>query len=366
MHEQSDDSFRLLAAQYIHKQAKALSRHLAQARSARDVEDVHQCRVTSRRLRSALRTFESCFPTPHLKTCRKAMKRVTCAMGQARDLDIQLIQLEKDLADLTDPKAGPGVARLHLRLSQQRGAVQPKVARAVDRVQSDLRLNKMIETTAEILGDLKRRDVRPDSPCVLAHGREFIARRLDDMLAWQDSLGEPLAIDRHHQMRIRAKQLRYTMESCAPAYDGALDGFIKQLKQVQTLLGNMHDCDVWAALLESFEAAERRRTADYYGHTRPFGRLAKGIAHIRTKRAAERDEHFSRLRTLWRALKQGVVWDKLAATLDRYASPPPTAQPRAPSERPTEPSEGAYRPHAPASESEPSPRSDAADREAEP
>ena len=63
-----------------------------------DVERVHDMRVATRRLRAALEIFEPVFPC---KRHRKALKRVKAladALGERRDLDVEIERLE-DLAD---------------------------------------------------------------------------------------------------------------------------------------------------------------------------------------------------------------------------------------------------------------------------
>ena len=87
MAECSDDGSRLLAAEYIGKQLKALARHVKGARKGKDIECVHQLRVASRRIRGALQMFRACFPARKGKRWRKATRRLTLALGPVRDRD---------------------------------------------------------------------------------------------------------------------------------------------------------------------------------------------------------------------------------------------------------------------------------------
>ncbi len=59
------------------------------------------------------------------------------------------------------------------------------------------------------------------------------------------------------------------------------------MKKVQTLLGDIHDCDVWVDYLPQFLEEERIRTVEYYGHARPLNRLKAGILYLQQ----ERQEH---------------------------------------------------------------------------
>jgi hypothetical protein len=57
-------------------------------------------------------------------------------------------------------------------------------------------------------------------------------------------------------MRIAGKHLRYTLEIFAPIYGHALDPHIRAMKNIQDLLGEIHDNDVWISWLPEFIALE--------------------------------------------------------------------------------------------------------------
>ncbi len=65
-----------------------------------EVERVHDMRVATRRLRAALEVFEPCFPR---KRHRKALVRVKAladALGERRDLDVEIALLESFSEDI--------------------------------------------------------------------------------------------------------------------------------------------------------------------------------------------------------------------------------------------------------------------------
>jgi hypothetical protein len=112
-------------------------------------------------------------------------------------------------------------------------------------------------------------------------------------------------------MRIAGKRLRYTMEIFQPAYEGRLDEFVKAVKGLQTLLGEVHDCDVWVEHWTAFVEEERDRTLAYYGHARPFGRLLVGLDYLRQERAKRREEVFGQLTAYWQELNHQALWERL-------------------------------------------------------
>ena len=75
----------------------------------------------------------------------------------------------------------------------------------------------------------------------------------------------PMSIrDTLFSSELAAKRLRYTLEICQPVYQGRLDPFVKAVKQLQSLLGDIHDCDVWVADLDTFLEEERQHLGEWW------------------------------------------------------------------------------------------------------
>ena len=310
-----DQSYRLLAARYLRKQVKRLAAQIDGARRADDPECIHQARVASRRLRAAIRMFSNCFDPKQLKSWQKQIRRVTDKLGDARDGDVQIEFLCGVLDALDEKACYPGIARLMVKLERQREKVQPKVVEAADRLESCGVLQQMRAVTKEVLSEAKAQDVSPQSPFALDETRRHILQNLEQLLPYQESLANPEDRERHHAMRIAAKRLRYTVEISAAVYDGQLDGTIRAIKRLQTLLGEIHDCDVWAELLRTFAAKEQNRILKHFGHAGPFARLQVGVEHLQQHRRRRREEVFRELVDYWQDLKRGREWEKLVETV---------------------------------------------------
>lgn len=143
------------------------------------------------------------------------------------------------------------------------------------------------------------------------HASEQILDRLEEFLAHQHCLAQPDACRQHHAMRIAAKRLRYTMEICQPCYDLALEEFITAAKEVQRLLGEIHDCDVWSEQLDEFLRQQRAWIVKRYGHDRPLARLRTGIDYVREDRRRHRGDLFQQLLRYWEDLGQRHLWGRL-------------------------------------------------------
>jgi len=310
-----DDSYLLLAAEHLQAQAQAISQHMRGARRARDIEAVHQARVATRRFRAGMRVFADCFPPRDARRWRKAVRRVTRRLGPARDADVQIEAVRQFLARMRDTTQRPGIQRLLLRLRQDRRRRQTDVVAAIDRMEASGVLKEIVAATEFILASLRSRNVVLQSPYVFLRAEREILRRAEDLLAQQDCLSDEQAKSRHHEMRISAKRLRYTMEICQPVYAGALDAPVETVKQLQTLLGDMHDCDVWDDRLSAFEKTERQRTREFYGTIRPYARLRGGVERFRDLCRRQRKDKFAQLVALWEQLRQQGFWDSLASEL---------------------------------------------------
>ena len=138
-----DSGYRILAAQYVRRQAKQLAEQLEGVRAAEDIEFVHRARVATRRLRAALRMFDDCFAPKRVKRWRRAIRRITSALSDARDRDVQIELLCGTLSALNAKERFPGVARVLVQLERDRERLQRKVVKAVNRLEAEGVLKEM-------------------------------------------------------------------------------------------------------------------------------------------------------------------------------------------------------------------------------
>ena len=134
---------------------------------------------------------------------------------------------------------------------------------------------------------------------------------ISDLFWYEPWLLEPDNIHRHHEMRIAAKRLRYTLESFAGLFECGLKTEIKTFKNLQDVLGDMHDCDVWIEKIPLFIRDEKKRALRYFGNSDFFSILQEGLYKLLDNRKKKRAELFSELHTLWDSLKQEGLWDEL-------------------------------------------------------
>ncbi len=314
----TDTGLSVLAAKHFRRQAKRLSKQLEGIRGAEDIECIHRARVASRRLRAGLRMFQESMDPGVYARWRKCIRRITTGLGGARDADVQIEFLCRVLCELNEAALFPGLARLLARLEKERERLQPKVVKAVDKVEQSGVLKEMQGALGSVRVENRSAKDILNSLAVLGEAERRIHAQLDELLAHESGLDDPCASGEHHAMRIAVKRLRYTLEIVHTPYHGILEGMLKTTKKVQTLLGDLHDCDVWIQRLTAFSEWLRLRAIDRFGHEGSMARLTVGIHYLRDARSHDRENLFAELVDFWGRLTQAGTWEELR----RLASSP--------------------------------------------
>ena len=307
-------SYQLLTTRYLRKQAKQVSEQMVGLRESDDIEFVHRARVACRRLRAVLQMSRDCIPRKQFKVWRKEIRKLLKGLGDARDKDVQADFLWRFLADLNDRTLLPGIARIAVGLETQREQLQPTVIAAAERTVSSGIIKDLLATSKATLDELNKNSVQLTGRELFSRLEGHIEDNLNEFLAHQDSLDDSQNEEGHHEMRIAAKQFRYTLEICKPAYAGRMDDHLATVKRIQTLLGDIHDCDVWIEHLARTLGAEGKRLCEYYGHSGHSGqlnRLTAGIEYVQTERRQSRGRLFKELVVYWRELEQVAYWEGL-------------------------------------------------------
>lgn len=88
--------------------------------------------------------------------------------------------------------------------------------------------------------------------------RKIAAVREDELRSFWPAVRDPAAVQELHDMRIAAKRLRYVLELAAPALGNGASVAAKRARELQDLLGEIHDCDVILPFVEGREALAGR------------------------------------------------------------------------------------------------------------
>ncbi|MCY2932227.1 MAG: CHAD domain-containing protein [Planctomycetota bacterium] len=311
MPQACDTAYCALCARAIRDRAAAARALIAPVREAADTEAVHDMRVATRRLRSALTLFEPCLPR-RARTWRKAVRRITRALGRARDLDVQIETLQAAIA--AHPAWREGLTGLLATLTIRRRAAQREVVSALARSRRRGVLEEIDSALARIAQALPPRGAAWEK--AFRRAQKAVLGLLDDLMSYQGDLKRPRAGARHHRMRIAAKWLRYSLEVFEPMYGRSVARALRAAKGMQSLLGDMHDSDVWEELLGELPPApsDSARTLEAFARDRR-----------RRRRAL-----YEQALTYWRKCQKEHVWPQLRHTLAAAGVPKPPRRRRAP------------------------------------
>jgi CHAD domain-containing protein len=306
----------------------AFSQEIDGVRHAQDSEHIHRMRVASRRLRAALPLFASCIPEKKYRPWMQEIQRITMALGDARDADVQiafLIKLEKKRAaglravsENQVPQGMPDNEAETILLSQlqkKRSKLQTAVVSALEKLER----SGIIDDMRKFFTDQKLRALhtrkKPYTYGIAPVAATRISRRLSRFLSYEPWVHTPDAITEHHALRIAAKKLRYTLEAYAPLYRRGLRKPLLRIKKIQEILGDLHDCDVWIDTVMVMLLKERQasRETDVSRNLR-----AGNIASFRrflAGREKERKIIYRRFVRYWDFLKRIGLWTELTASL---------------------------------------------------
>ncbi len=221
---------------------RALLRHDGGTRTGEDIEDLHQMRVSVRRMRAALRSARPLLDPTWADGLRAELGWLGRALGPTRDLDVMLARFRDETADL--PTAERAAAeRLLADLEEQRVATRRAMLQAL----ASTRYNALLERLADTVRlPLPTRSATEAQPGLVDLVRaEFRKLRRAVRRAGPQPADEVL-----HDLRIRVKRLRYTAELMEPSMPRptarSVRALIKATTRFQEVLGDHQDACVAA------------------------------------------------------------------------------------------------------------------------
>lgn len=211
--------------------------HGVHADEADPVEVVHKLRVAIRRLRADLRIFESAFDADWLAAKTRQLRDLARIVGEVRDLDVILGRLE-ELGGAATMADQPAVAALVTRLRIDRGAALRRALAAI----GDPNRAAVLKDFAEIAAC---RPLAPNADQVVIEDLVATTRRQWQRLRKSARTADAAPDEENlHRVRVRAKTLRYSLETLAPVLHNSARDHAEALITLQDHLGKMQDADV--------------------------------------------------------------------------------------------------------------------------
>jgi len=236
----------IAARQLLEAQGEGFFKCWAKVAKKLEVEEIHDLRVASRRLREGLVLFEPCFRDKRLTRIGRSVKQVTAVLGNLRNTDESILffsQLEPEERQQSNPEVRELLDQL---------ALEGLAAR---------------RQLTDDLNDLKPGPLKSRLGAELAAPRLFNNNRSDpfqEMFRFADGalaaralpLAEllPRALEEanasgQHQLRIAVKKMRYRLEILQPLFASGFPELHSSLKGFQEVLGKLHDLDVFAGIV---------------------------------------------------------------------------------------------------------------------
>ncbi len=216
-----------------------------------DPDAIHDIRVASRRLQQVL---DLLYPRPRpreVQRLRRQVRRCRRALGEVRNCDVILAEVERKLARKRTPSRETWTAASHY-LRQRRASRFERAVRKLSKVNLAVLYVHLKEWIASDGAATERAHLPPASPLYELPVREPLPQRVARELeqVWQAFEAQVLHSHQDprpavvHGVRIAAKRVRYLIEVVhACDVPGSSDA-VAWFRQLQTHLGDWHDLDV--------------------------------------------------------------------------------------------------------------------------
>ena len=207
---------------------------------ADEFESVHQMRVATRRLRATLRSFGQVIPRSRTAKVAAELKWLGGLLGAARDGEVLPEHLLASLEPVpVELLIGPVRARVQGYFAPRRASAREQVIKALDS-----------ERYATLLADLDRLALDPPpGPQAAAPARDVLPaavhrayrqarKRMRRAMHTPSGEAREVAL---HEARKSARRARYAAEAARPAVGKPAGKFAKQMKKVQSVIGDHQD-----------------------------------------------------------------------------------------------------------------------------
>jgi CHAD domain-containing protein len=251
----ADDLMTDVVRKIMHFQFQHMLYHEAGTQLGQDIEELHDMRVATRRMRAALQVFGDYLDEKTWTPFDKGLRRTGRILGEVRDLDVFWEKTQRYL-DSLPPERRDELAPLQAVWKNARERARDRLLAYLD----SKRYRKFKDSFGEFL-ETRTSDSAPVSddtgiprPRRLRHIAPVILyQRLAAMSAFEEWMtGPDVPLARLHQLRIASKGLRYSLEFLVEVLGRESRELIKEMKLLQDHLGDLQDAVVASNLLRDF------------------------------------------------------------------------------------------------------------------
>jgi CHAD domain-containing protein len=202
-----------------------------------DPEDLHQMRVSVRRMRAVLRAARPLLDRDWADGLRAELGWLGRALGPVRDLDVLLARLHGEAAELGGRDA-VAAERLLAALLDERTAARVVMLDALGNERYEALLRRLLTAaTSPVPASTATRSASPELGALVV--KEFRRLRAGVREAGDEPPDAVL-----HALRIQGKRLRYTAELVEPALGEPVRDLLRATVVMQDVLGDHQDACV--------------------------------------------------------------------------------------------------------------------------
>jgi CHAD domain-containing protein len=235
----------------LRRQFAEMRSHEPGTRIGEDPEELHDMRVATRRMRAAIKVFEGALPE-RAKWFREELRWVAGALGDVRDLDVQIDRLETWKTG-ADEESSEFLGKILDIIRKRRTGARGRMLEVLDSARYE-----RLETS---FGEMLRRGPGAERELAQGNGRstesepvtsaapEVISARYRKWRKAAKRLDESSPPEDYHDLRKKGKRLRYTLEFVSEVYGKPVVAMISPLKALQDDLGDHQDAVVAAETL---------------------------------------------------------------------------------------------------------------------
>ncbi len=285
--------------------------HEPGTRLGEDIEELHDMRVATRRMRAAFEVFGEYFEGKKVKSIRKGLRNTGRALGAVRDLDVIFEKAEHYLINLDETQRSGISPLIELWQAELQTAREAMLAY----LDSQAYQNFVYETNEFVnspgLGAVAFQMDNPQPYRVREVAPIMIYSRLGAVRAF-DQVISNATFEQLHELRIRYKYLRYTVEFFREVLGVESKTVIEHIKGVQDHLGDLNDANVACQMLQGFlEDWESRQQSMPLGARQNPEPVVQYLAY----RTAERHQLLIRFPEVWKNFNDPELLAAVAASL---------------------------------------------------
>jgi CHAD domain-containing protein len=226
----------------------------AGTREGADIEELHQMRVATRRLRAAWRVFGDAYDPGESRRLKRPLRDVAAALGAVRDVDVLLETTRTYQAELPADQArafGALIDELEGRRAAARVDLeavldQRRYSRWIHAYVAFVRTPRTMGRPSSALSPAEPRLVRELAPPAIWAGFGRVIA-YEGIQRWAD-------VPTLHALRIEGKRLRYSLEFIKEALGAEVLPLIQRVTAMQDHLGLLNDANVAAGIARDFLA----------------------------------------------------------------------------------------------------------------